>query len=522
MSGIICTAIAQNEGVFAHRHHSQCKLPVHYKPLKLLNLLRGFMNSSNNVAAVLLAAAFPFGLLGHYLFNGHTTGLNVTLFIWMLTVSSLTVRYMLRRRLSRLSLCLAGFAFWLSLAFSLYESPELLGLNGLGLLLIAVMGLTPKVDVWRYQFVPLARTVLRLPFTPIFALAALLPNALKQRQPLLANPNVASVAKGVVWAIPLLFIFGYLLKSSDRRFGDLVERLFYFDIAHWPSALFFIIFFFCISATVLYFSGLGSLNSKNTRKGGLENTNVVIDGLQINTIMSCINFLFASYLAVQFTYFFGGDKLVVSTKGITYSSYARQGFWDLVWVAMIALPLLYAASLRMVESQSKKYFHYQLLFMIAAIALMEASAAHRMYLYVSQYQLTALRFYSTWFMCFVVSCLAILLYVTFSNRMPYFIVSVLVSALCFIGGLNVINPDAFIARSHIGKMQGGKTPDNDYLRRLSLDAYPVISGYAKDLNRSPICLFPSVLQRYHWQEYSYAYWQARKIQSSGKVEQCQR
>jgi len=48
-----------------------------------------------------------------------------------------------------------------------------------------------------------------------------------------------------------------------------------------------------------------------------------------------LNVLFASFLVVQFRYFFAGSANV-SIDGFTYAEYARRGFFELVVVALIA------------------------------------------------------------------------------------------------------------------------------------------------------------------------------------------
>ena len=126
----------------------------------------------------------------------------------------------------------------------------------------------------------------------------------------------------------------------------------------------------------------------------------------------------------------------------------------------------------------QRLFRYQALFTIAAIALMECSAAHRMVLYVSEYHLTALRFYSTWFMCFIVSCLLIFVATVVRGIRQRFIISVCLSALMFIAVLNLINPDAMIAKSNIAKLESGQHIDKLYLSHLSMDALPVVSQHA--------------------------------------------
>ncbi len=54
--------------------------------------------------------------------------------------------------------------------------------------------------------------------------------------------------------------------------------------------------------------------------------------------------LFAAFVIVQLRYFFGGDALVQATAGMSYADYARRGFFELVTVSALVLPVLLSAN----------------------------------------------------------------------------------------------------------------------------------------------------------------------------------
>ncbi len=56
-----------------------------------------------------------------------------------------------------------------------------------------------------------------------------------------------------------------------------------------------------------------------------------------------VNALFLAFVVVQLRYLFGGASLVALSPGLTYAEYARRGFFELVTVAALVLPLLLAA-----------------------------------------------------------------------------------------------------------------------------------------------------------------------------------
>ena len=148
-----------------------------------------------------------------------------------------------------------------------------------------------------------------------------------------------------------------------------------------------------------------------------------MNSIQLSVMFVSINLLFLTYLLIQSTYFWGGDQLVSNTEGVTYSSYARKGFWELVWVAVISLPLLVFAQW-LVRDESPKmrgWINKLSITLIFFIVILELSAAHRMVLYVQSYGLTELRFYSSAFMLFIQNCLETIVFILKTTNLTFHI-----------------------------------------------------------------------------------------------------
>ncbi|WP_131823486.1 DUF4153 domain-containing protein, partial [Mycobacterium syngnathidarum] len=56
--------------------------------------------------------------------------------------------------------------------------------------------------------------------------------------------------------------------------------------------------------------------------------------------LGVLDALFVAFVAVQATVLFGGHTHVLETEGLTYAEYARQGFWQLLWVSALTLLVL--------------------------------------------------------------------------------------------------------------------------------------------------------------------------------------
>ncbi len=56
-----------------------------------------------------------------------------------------------------------------------------------------------------------------------------------------------------------------------------------------------------------------------------------------------MNLLFLAFVLVQLRFLFGGSGLEEQRVGLTYAEYARHGFFELVVVAVLVLPLILGA-----------------------------------------------------------------------------------------------------------------------------------------------------------------------------------
>ncbi|MCB0044732.1 MAG: DUF4173 domain-containing protein [Caldilineaceae bacterium] len=62
--------------------------------------------------------------------------------------------------------------------------------------------------------------------------------------------------------------------------------------------------------------------------------------IEVGLILGLLNLLFLTFVAVQFGYFFGGLRFLSANDTWLQAEYARRGFFELVTVAMLALPML--------------------------------------------------------------------------------------------------------------------------------------------------------------------------------------
>jgi len=194
-------------------------------------------------------------------------------------------------------------------------------------------------------------------------------------------------------------------------------------------------------------------------------------------VLGLLDALFLGFVVVQLRYFFGGAELVQMTTGLTYAEYARRGFFELVAVAALVLPLLLAMHwlLKKDDSAGERIFRGLAAAQIAMLFVIMASAFERMRLYQSEYGLTEERLYPTAFMAWLAVVFVWFVMTVLRGRRKHFAFGALVAGYLLIGALQLLNPDALIARANIARALAGKSFDARYAGHLSADAAPVLA-----------------------------------------------
>jgi uncharacterized protein DUF4153 len=285
--------------------------------------------------------------------------------------------------------------------------------------------------------------------------------------------QVRGAAIGLLAAVPVAAVFGGLLMQADPVFERLMTRAFAVQLDRLVSHLCVILLWGWAAGGLLRAlckDGDGADRSP-TRGGRL--------GLgEVGTVLAVIDALFLAFVAVQFRYLFGGAELVQSLTGMSYSEYARRGFFELVTVAALSLPLLLLADWSLEQGDRSRVRRFRLLagLMLLLLDVMLASALLRMRLYAAEYGLTELRFYTTAFMGWLVLVFGWFAATVLRGRRSRFGAGALASGFLVLLALNLVNPDAIMARTNVARAVAGRSFDAAYAARLSADALPTLLG----------------------------------------------
>lgn len=287
------------------------------------------------------------------------------------------------------------------------------------------------------------------------------------------SAQAAAVARGLLIAVPLLLVFGGLFIAADAVFADLAAGLFRVRLDELFLRLVGTGFWAWLAAGFLR----STLQAKPADPAPVGRpVSVSLGAVETGVILALLNALFLAFVLVQFRYFFGGAALVEASTTLTFADYARRGFFELLWVSALVLPLLLVGHWLIAAEQpgAARLFRWLAGALVTQLFVIMASAVQRMLLYQREFGLTELRLYSTAFMGWLAILFVWFLATVLRDRRDRFAFGALLSGLAMLGALHVLNPDGFIARVNLSRAGAGRPFDAAYVASLSADAVPVL------------------------------------------------
>ena len=281
------------------------------------------------------------------------------------------------------------------------------------------------------------------------------------------SPRSASLGRGLALSVPLLALFGGLFVAADAVFRSLVVGAIP-DLRHvWAHLL--------VAAAIAWLSaGLlrdlvaardaDRLVAPSALTAGLPKLR--LGSTEVAAALGALNLLFLAFVTVQVRYLFGGQGLVQARVHLTYAQYARHGFFELVAVALLVLPVLLVAN--SVVRERRQVVRPLSALLVGLVFVVLASALERMRLYQREYGLTELRLYATGLILWLAVVLVWFALTVVRGRPRAFAFGAILAGFAATVVLNVVNPDAVIARTNLARPH----VDVAYLTGLSDDAVP--------------------------------------------------
>jgi hypothetical protein len=267
--------------------------------------------------------------------------------------------------------------------------------------------------------------------------------------------------------------------GSDRIFQGLLQRILE-NIDVWQIVG---IFFTFIFGWICFYTLFVAVLRKRMEGAKLieeeKKMNPVI-GISFSSVFALI-YLVYSVIQILFLFlrFEGGLP-----EGVTYSQYAHEGFWQLLFVSIINF-IMVLGCLRFFRRS--KVLQYLLVIISFCTCIMTVSAVYRMLLYVGTYHLTFLRILVLWFLGVVTLFMVGVVINIFKGKFRLFKYLMIVLACSYIL-LSFARVDYIIATYNLNQMRSGavqvdnfngwifySTNDIHYLMNdLSLDAAPAL------------------------------------------------
>jgi hypothetical protein len=431
----------------------------------------------------LLVTALGFGLLADLLLRATPWGLNLLLVVLLGIAAALSLA-----RSGRVQL--EGEGRWLGVAIAFFaltlvwrDSPTLTFANA-GALIVATTLAALTSRAGQLRLAGLTQYLLGVVYVLGYAAAGLLPVFLRDVGWRSSGyrwwiaPALAT-GRGFLVALPPLLIFATLFAAADAQFERFLRQLIDVDAEQ------FVVRLLLVALYAWVFGGIVRemlLVPDRPRAWTQSPSRLAIGTIELTVVLGLIDLLFLSFVVLQLPYLFGGQTQVTA---LGYSDYARRGFFELVWVAGLSLPLLLflhwlirprTVNVPGAAPSAEHVFRVLALVMLALLFVVMASAAQRMQLYVVEHGLTELRVQASAFMAWQAVVLVWFASTVLRGQHRRFAFGALVTGFVTVAGLNFLNPDALIVRHNaaIGHLVPDAPSDQRPLASYSADATPAI------------------------------------------------
>ncbi len=463
------------------------------------------MNSSQiKFPLVVVLVGLMLGLIGDLMFYAQPLGISVPIWALVLVVALLALAWVEGTSIVWANLWLIVPLLFFSAMSAVRAEPALRFGNivaalALALLLANRLATQPlaRLNLGEYIGAMLESSILSW-FTPF----SLIGRATSRQQT--SSPQnkqtTRRVIVGLVIAVPFLVVFAALFASADQLFNKLLGNI--LGSINLPDVfghIFLTLFLawpimgglaYALSRTPAWKAVFSTpqVPAKTETEEQVDETQqaaapavpsaartirTLLHPIEASVALFSIDVLFLVFVMIQFAALFGGDAFLQS-QGLTYSEYARRGFFELLTVSLITLGLILAIDFVTHRETGRQ----QVVFlagsglMIGMTIIILVSAFQRMQLYEWAYGFTRLRVYPHVFMVWLAILFAAFLIMLIARRVRLFATAALIAAIGFVVTLDVINPDVFIVRQNIQRYRDGEKLDAAYLGTLSEDAMP--------------------------------------------------
>lgn len=311
--------------------------------------------------------------------------------------------------------------------------------------------------------------------------------------------------------LPFLIIVILILSNADYIFSNMWEDL--FDIIlpdmQWLKVILLTLIVF------LFGYGLITYLLKFPFSGEAKTTKQYNPAAAI-TAGIMFDIIYAIFCFIQIFYLFMG-RTALPTGGRTYAEYAREGFFELLFICLLNLVLVLIGSSLF---SGNKILKITLSFMCGCTYIMTASSAFRMILYIRYYYFTFLRILVLWALVVIAILVTGLLMHLWKKKFNLFKFSLTVILSAYIV-LAFSHTDYLAVKwnmSQVGENAGffidtDGYEDYDYiLYETCLDSAPIVYNYPELAKQIPIYrnMHSDITKKASFREFNLSVFLARK------------
>jgi len=288
-----------------------------------------------------------------------------------------------------------------------------------------------------------------------------------------AASRARTILRLALIAIVILLVFGSLLREADPIFASIatIPALDVGDIVGHALTILFV-------AAVVAGWARSALLPRPSNLAVPAGFGFSLGAAEVTTILGTLNLLFAVFVIAQLGWFFGGEQFLRARTGLTAAQYARGGFFQMLWVVALVVPVLVVTRGALREGHALARRHTMLAMpIVVLLGIMIACSMARLNLYVSIYGLTTDRLYPLVFMAWLFATLLWLSVTVLRDWSRPFAIGAVLSAMATLFALNALDPDAFVARLNVDRAArvlraDAERLDVEYLAGLSGGAVP--------------------------------------------------
>ena len=285
-------------------------------------------------------------------------------------------------------------------------------------------------------------------------------------------PRVGRAAVVVAITVLLVVVFGGLFAAADPAFAHVVGELVpSFSISDLVARV--VVF----GLVVTFVVGGGYLRRFTPRLDALAPAPMApVPRWEWAVPLGVLDGLFLAFVAVQATVLFGGHRHVLETEGLTYAEYARQGFWQLLWVSgltMLVLSVVVRVAGR-VTRVDRRLLRVLVGTTCVTSVVVVISAIHRMWLYQQAYGFSVQRVMVIAIELWLGAVFVLVAVAGIGMTARWLPRAVLIAGVVALLGLAAVNPERLIAERNVDRYQRTGQLDTSYLLGLSSDVAPAL------------------------------------------------